>query len=503
MNLSIPLKITAFLVIGSTVIPTFANAQVTTQNEKVYRFYSEKFRSHFYTNNEAEKNTLINDDTNWCYEGVAYALPKDKSDTRPLFRFYSKKFQSHFYTTATAEKNALIANDPNWTYEGVAYHVPKSNDGKSPIYRFYSKNYNAHFYTMSQNEKDSLIANDPNWQFEGIAFYTDKNPTEAPETPCGRPQPIGEVGPDIAIGLDEYTKDDIREDPITLSANKTINLINKDEKIIATIGKDLEIEIYYDGDQKLKVAYDDNEFLVEKEILLEAQSQNDDNTLIFDISRQNSSYKKFRHSMKIRYNNTHKRIWTINILPMELYIWGIGEITATGPEEYNKLMTVAFRTYGYWKLLNSTAYAVQGFNVVGTPANQIYRGYSWEKDHPRIREAAEQTQGLTVTYKDKVILLPFSSWTDGKTRNYLDGHWNNSCDTDPQEKVSSTFPYLIGVSDTWGKHPSSSTCELASTGNHMVGISAHGALNVAADKNWEWDRILNHYITDSSTTKQY
>lgn len=473
--------------------------------EKVYRFYSQEYSSHFYTKNSSEKDSLIESDENWCYEGVAYLSDDSATSTTPLYRFYSPTYKSHFFTINPGERDALIKNDPNWNYEGAVYDVSTvSETSNAPLHRFYSPVYRAHFFTLSEQEKNAIIANDTNWVYEGIAYYALPSPSETPETPCGRPEKISAAGPDIAVGLDEYKRDDIRDTPITIEGpTVSYNMIDRDDKVIATFGANTDVEVRYDSDGNLSVSADDQVFTLDKEVLFKPQYLRDYGAGVFSVTRPESSYTSFRGSIKIRYNNTHKRIWAINILPLETYIWGIGEITATGPEEYNKLMTTAFRTYGYWKLINSTAFAVEGFTVVDTPANQIYRGYEWEKRYPRIREAAEATRGQTVTYDGKVILLPFSSWSDGKTRHYLDGHWSGSCNTSPSENVSSIFPYLIGVDDSWGKHPSLETCALAGGGNHMVGISANGALNLADDEDWGWSRILSHYITDITTTLQY
>jgi len=495
-----PINLVAIIFFMALLFPLGAFAQ--SDSAKVYRFYSDSYRSHFYTNSLRERDTLIDTNPNWCYEGIAYLTPTDTDMVTPLHRFYSPTYKSHFFTISPQEKDFLIQNDGNWNYEGIAYNVSTNSSGNLPLYRFYSPVFKAHFFTISEAEKKQLITNDANWNYEGIAFYASPGPREIPETPCGRPIPVGAVGPDISVGLDTYERDDIREDPITLSATHAFNALDTDGSILGTIKKSDTAKVFYDGDSMLKLVIGDSEKLVEREIYFESLSSQDDNAIIFTISRPNSDYDEFRHSMRVRYTKSVKRIWTINTLPLELYVWGIGEITATGPKQYNKLMATAFRTYGYWKLQNSTTYAAQGFTVVATPANQIYSGYKWEQQYPRIREVAMETQGKVVTYDNEVILLPFSSWTDGKTRHYLDGHWGSKCNKDPKQKVSSVFPYLVGVDDSQGEHPSSSTCELAAGGNHMVGISANGALKRAKDDD-NWDDILQHYITDSDVTTIY
>jgi len=325
--------------------------------------------------------------------------------------------------------------------------------------------------------------------------------------PCGREVQLEDLGPDISVGLDEYTRDDIREDGVTITAtNAAFNIIDRDDDVVATLNANTPVEIRYDSDGNLLALWEDSSALLDKFVTLAAQNPHDATRIIFHTDRKddaNDSYDEFRGQMRMHYSKSVRRIWLINILPLEQYVWGIGEMTGTGPEEFNRLMTQAFRTYGYWKIVNSTRHIAQGFIVLATPDNQIYRGYKWEDRYPRIREAATDTHGKIAIHDDSVILLPFSSWTDGDTRYYGDGHWSSQCNTDPQENISSIFPYLVGVEDPWGKHPTRDTCDLAVGGNHMVGISANGALNLAGDEDWNADQIFEHYITGGTLTQQY
>lgn len=96
--------------------------------ESVYRFYSEAIKSHLYTKDEYEKSVLIglNNPSVWRYEGVAYCADSTQvAGTLPVYRFYSEVSKSHLFTIDENEKNTLIGhNDPGvWRYEGVAYYA--------------------------------------------------------------------------------------------------------------------------------------------------------------------------------------------------------------------------------------------------------------------------------------------------------------------------------------------------------------------------------------------
>jgi hypothetical protein len=150
-----------------------------TSLKEVYRFWSPVLERHFYTISEAEKEMLLTQfPTVWSYEGVVYhSFATDSDlDTRPVYRFWSDKLSSHFYTLSETEKDWLIAQYAHvWTFEGVAFYAyPVGGQPATarPVYRFWSPAKGAHFYTMSETERSSLVANYSSvWMEEGIAWY--------------------------------------------------------------------------------------------------------------------------------------------------------------------------------------------------------------------------------------------------------------------------------------------------------------------------------------------
>jgi peptidoglycan hydrolase-like amidase len=450
--------------------------KASTGNQPIYRFYSPKYRAHFFTKSENEKNDIIKKypTTEWRYEGIAYYVPKASTGNQPIYRFYSPRYKTHFFTKSENEKNDIIKKYPTteWRYEGIAYYVPKASTGNRPVYRFYNTVNKAHFFTTSENEKLKLTA--------------------------------GMYGPNITIGLHEYTEDALADSSFRITSDKSYIIKNKSDKKIATIaaGKQTRVKYLNDNAHTYRI-YNSvvPEITATDEIFFEA-ANGDHYNMIFEIDRPEITYSQYRGKISLRYsnNNSTKRIWVINKLPLEQYTWGMGEITATGPMEYNKLMTTAYRTYGYWKTLHSTAYAVEGFNVNATPGNQLYRGYEWEQRYPRIRQAADATRGKIIKHDGDVALTPYSSWTDGRTRDPSEVGWSSSvfphCD-------SVDDPYGDYNGDYWDNSTHKSTSTLMSEGNHMVGISAHGALTLANDKNWNWDRIMKYYYNGISIVSIY
>ncbi len=166
----------------------------------VYRFWSEQNQSHFYTADEAERDFVIASysDAEWLYEGAAYsALSMPVGGAVPLYRFWSERYRGHFYTVSESERDFVIAayTDDEWQYEGVAYYViPVDLDvpGSQAVARFWSARSGHHFYTADAGEADAVKTRYPPdvWAFEGDAFRVFPVPAaagasvqESPETP--------------------------------------------------------------------------------------------------------------------------------------------------------------------------------------------------------------------------------------------------------------------------------------------------------------------------------
>ena len=441
----------------------------------VYRFWSSKHKGHFFTASEEERDLVMEkyDDYTWKYEGIGWHVFKtQKESTEPVYRFWSSKHKHHFYTASKEERDIVINeyDDHVWKYEGIAWYAYKSSrDDTKEIYRFWHTSNKAHFYTSSEEEKNLVIQS--------------------------------QYGPDITIGLHEYTRDELEENSFRITSDEKYKIKDEDGATIATISADEQTRVKYlnDDDHTFRIYNSvDPEITTTDELYFEIS----DGDGIFEIDQPDMDYSEYRGKIKLRYsnNNSVKRIWVINELPLEQYVWGMGEITGTGPTDYNRVMTTSYRTYGYWKILYSTAYAVEGFDVNATPGNQLYRGYEWEQRYPRIRAAAEDTRGKIVTHDGDVAITPYSSWTDGRTRDPDEVGWS-----------ASVFPHCKSVNDPYGDYNGDywdnptykSTSTLMSEGNHMVGLSAHGGLTLANDKDWSWTKILNYYFDDIDITSIY
>ena len=100
----------------------------------VYRFWSPVYKGHFFTMSAREKTNIIeNLSHDWRYEGIAYhTYPFRVEGASPVFRFWSPRYRHHFFTISEPEKNSIIANlSHDWNYEGIAYYAFRTPPGVS------------------------------------------------------------------------------------------------------------------------------------------------------------------------------------------------------------------------------------------------------------------------------------------------------------------------------------------------------------------------------------
>ncbi len=484
----------------------------------VYRLFKPATTDHIYTTSEEEKASIISIFGYTLEETSFYAYPASQEGLSPVYRLYNESSSSRLYTTSEEEKANAISN-LSFISEDIAFYASASAQASLvPVYRFYNKATGGYLYTASEEEKIALLKE------------------------SSAPTQTSNLGPEISVGLWNASKSSLGNKPFKIKANKNYNIRDKDGNMLSQVTGALETHVSTyttttlitkkssDRHKKKKKSKKKHSLLEEimptawaadkvvevkteyleidhsmpdkklrvQEIYIDS-TDGDNSDMIFDVSRPDSSYDQYRGKIKIKYTDDGN-IWIINILPMEQYVWGMGETTGTGPKEHTKVMTAIFRTYGYWYMENATKYLPYGFRIRSDSGSQIYLGYEWEKDHPAIKQSAEETKGTVAMYGKEVALTPYSSWTDGRTRSFKE-RWG-----------SNDYPWCKSVSDPYGDNKKSSkpsvasmtTEQLVAAGNHMVGMSANGSLRLAGgDYEWDYKKILNYYYTGIDLTSKY
>jgi hypothetical protein len=190
---------------------------------------------------------------------------------------------------------------------------------------------------------------------------------------------------------------------------------------------------------------------------------------------------KFRAQLELRYTPKTDSVWIINELPFEAYLHGIGETSNSSPQEYQRALLTAARTYGYYHIQRGTKHGDEFYIVDGT-YDQVYRGYGSEARSPNIVAGVDATRGQIVTYGGKLAITPYYSRSDGRTRAWTEV-WGGG-----------PYPWLVSVPVPWDQGKT--------LWGHGVGMSATGALGMAAD-GYTYDKILKYFYSGIELRKAY
>jgi SpoIID/LytB domain protein len=125
-------------------------------------------------------------------------------------------------------------------------------------------------------------------------------------------------------------------------------------------------------------------------------------------------------------------LYIINVLAIEDYLRGLGEVPSSWPLEAIKAQIVAARCYALTHLGSTALY-----DVDDTTQYQVYRGVDGESGSQNA--AVDQTAGQVLMYGGRVIEAFFSASDGGHTANVSDVFGGSLA----------TYPYLRGVLDPW------------------------------------------------------
>ena len=138
-----------------------------------------------------------------------------------------------------------------------------------------------------------------------------------------------------------------------------------------------------------------------------------------------------------------------------------------------KAQAIAVRSYA---IANLGKHAKEGFDLVDTVQDQVYNGVMAET--PSTNQAVEETEGLVLTYDNKIISTMYSASAGGQTKSALEA-WGND------------IPYLQSVK--------SYDDDMEPRG-HGVGMTQYGAKNLA-DMGYNAYQILAYFYTGAHFAK--
>jgi hypothetical protein len=134
---------------------------------------------------------------------------------------------------------------------------------------------------------------------------------------------------------------------------------------------------------------------------------------------------QFRGTLEIRHNTARDRVWMINEIPMELYLRGLNETHNLSPYEFQEAKIMAARSFAYYHWMRADKWDQEHFTMTAYSYDQVYNGYGKEERSPVIVQAVEATAGEVITYAGEVIMAPYFTQSDGRTRNWSD-IWNGA-----------------------------------------------------------------------------
>lgn len=289
-------------------------------------------------------------------------------------------------------------------------------------------------------------------------------------------------GPLIRVGLYSTT------DPIVITANSAYKILDQNKNILAAVPANIQATVNFNFSTKT-YSFSANGNSMATSAYIRFESENSANIMeIVSLDKRPAwnlslNDNKFLGSLEIRYSSNTGKLWVINELDLENYLKGIAETSNNSPMEYQKALITAARTYAMYHYNRGTKHASEYFTVDAT-YDQVYRGYNSQIRLPNVSLAVDQTKGMMITYNNQVVVTPYFSHSDGHTRNWEDV-WGGSAIAwcrSVKEPAGYTKTTLYG---------------------HGVGLSAYGAMLLANDYAYTYDRILKYYYTGIEVTKIY
>uniref|UniRef100_A0A7M5V6T6 Peptidase S1 domain-containing protein n=1 Tax=Clytia hemisphaerica TaxID=252671 RepID=A0A7M5V6T6_9CNID len=149
--------------------------EVAVEEVQLIRYWSRKFRDHFYTTNFRDLGFMRK---SYRFEGVQCKLAKNQvADSVPLYQ-YNKPDKDHMYTIDPKEIGVTTpgAEGKNgYKFQKiVGYCYPEPKDGTIPLYRYYKAKIVNHFYTTDGKEMKTTTPGEFgqwNYLMQGITCY--------------------------------------------------------------------------------------------------------------------------------------------------------------------------------------------------------------------------------------------------------------------------------------------------------------------------------------------
>lgn len=189
-------------------------------------------------------------------------------------------------------------------------------------------------------------------------------------------------------------------------------------------------------------------------------------------------YNTFRGDFNI-YPDTKNQLLVVNELPLEPYLWGLGEQPKTEPEAKKHAIFILARSYALTYSGSKRKFNTNKYDLEDDPAtSQLYLGYDWERYHSNQKNMLKKTKGQVITYNGKPVIGPYFTQSSGESS----AKWKRVYPWTKAQKL----PYDEGLEAR----------------GHGVGLSGNSARKLA-ENGKSYTEILNHFFDGIKVQKRY
>ncbi|RYY16094.1 MAG: hypothetical protein EON55_05075, partial [Alphaproteobacteria bacterium] len=122
----------------------------------VYRFFDNKFGTHFFTSDVGERNTVLaTRSADLIQETNGFGdVQQNSTSAVAVYRFFDKNFGTHFFTANAGERDTIINTRSDLTYEANStfYEHSTQQSGDTAVYRLFDTKTGTQFLTGDTNE---------------------------------------------------------------------------------------------------------------------------------------------------------------------------------------------------------------------------------------------------------------------------------------------------------------------------------------------------------------
>lgn len=331
---------------------------------------------------------------------------------------------------------------------------------------------------VTSNAPDSYqspVINNPAGTLSSTSGYTDGIKTDG----------LIIVEPNIRIGV--LIVDDETQNQVIVSCNTPWKLMDGEGGLLGQMEAGKHVEAFY---KNQRYYFNRGGALEKTEKYLRFVPDSKDAICTIEnfdkrvTRRAANAENQFRDVLELRHNDHKDRTWLINELPMDEYLYGLGETSNASHEEFKKALITIARTYALYQWERATKHAKEFFHMNAYADDQVYRGYGYEIANPLIKKAVDDTKGIVIQYQGSTAITPYFSRSDGRTRDWSEV-WGGSV---PWVKSVPAPCDAKNNRQLWG---------------HGVGMSATEALCMANEQGKSWQDIIHYFYTDVDLAKRW